>query len=88
MVRTDISETKEVALQTLLSLINSLQAAFVPYMKPTASTVAPLVRYKSSESIRGLAASICAALVLCLKGSECIAASREMLNLVWEAAQA
>lgn len=68
-VTTSDLEDKEVALQTLLSMIEVLKGAYSPYIDRTASIIFPLISYQVNESIRSAAASICASLVVSFKES-------------------
>ncbi|CAG9331653.1 unnamed protein product [Blepharisma stoltei] len=92
-VTTSDIEDKEVALQTLLTIIDVLKGAYSPHVDRTATIILPLVGYPVNESIRSAAASICASLIVSLKESGhpnslsfVVPLARRFLSALWIAA--
>lgn len=69
-VSTSDTEDKVVALETLLTIVDSMKAAYMPFVETTVKLVLPLVNYTINEDIRAAAAGILAALLTTVRESE------------------
>jgi len=90
-ISTADTEDKELAMNTLLTLIDLLKGAYYPYVEQTTQIVYPLLAYKINENVRGTAARICASLVVSIAYSghpssreACFAMSHKFLEKLWE----
>jgi len=56
-------EDKVVALETVLTIVDTMKGSYLPYVQSTTDLVLPLVHYSLNEDVRGMAAGILGALV-------------------------
>lgn len=68
-VSTSDTEDKVVALETLLTIVDSMKAAYLPFVEQTVQLVLPLVNYTINEDIRAAAAGILACLLTTVRES-------------------
>ena len=84
-------EEKDVAMNTLLTIIDVVKGGFAPYVQQTSAIITPLLDYTVNESVRSTAASICGSLVVSVKESgdpsaqsTAIEMSKGFLGRLWE----
>ena len=68
-VSTSDTEDKVVALETLLTIVDSMKAAYMPFVEQTIQLVLPLVNYTINEDIRAAAAGILGGLLTTVRES-------------------
>ena len=68
-VTTSDIEDKVVALETLLTIVDSMKGSFLQYIEQTMQLVLPLVHYTINEDVRGVSAGILSCLVIAAKES-------------------
>ena len=78
-------EEKDVALQTLLTIIDVLKGEYAPFVEKTAEIVLPLIGYTANPGIREVTATILASLVVSVKeaGHSPVVLARQFLANLW-----
>ena len=90
-VSTTETENKELALQTLLTVVDTMKGKYSKYVEDTIKVTLPLVNFSVNEDVRGAAASLLGGLVEVRKDSGdlngCIELSKNFIKELWGAVE-
>jgi len=78
-------EEKDVALQTLLTIVDVLKADYAPFVEKTAEIILPLIGYSANPGIREVSSTILASLIVSAKesGHNPVPLARQFLASLW-----